>query len=757
MPKNNPYFSIFGMKGVNGVKGKITRIIYLNEDFLIAKLLLNERKSEITIIGSIYGVDIGEEISVTGEWSEHPKYGKQLQVERWERPVPKTEEQVEQFLASKLIKGCGKKQAKEIVKRYGANAIKVIEREGESCLLDIWGIGKKRAKQIVESIQATFEIQNIMIQLQKYGITPNMIMRAYKEFKSNTAEVILNNPYELMQLKLVGFQRADEIARRIGIMPNSKYRMEACIDHVLRENCSKSGHCYLLEDEVIKATQLALNHNVETDDKVTTQEVEQTLGQMEIGKRVAIEGGAVYPTYLHKSEVRVAQRLSRKMRGSRGGEAMPSVEKAIREYQKREGLVLAEGQRDAIRKILKENILILTGGPGTGKTTSVKAVIDVYKQHYRRHEIGLAAPTGRASRKLAELTGMEASTIHRMIGMRPDEPEPVFNEHNPLPYDLVIVDEMSMVDIRIADLFLSAVSDKTKLLFVGDTDQLPSVGPGNVLRDMLQAGIPHVRLTEIFRQAQKSQIVTNAHRINQGKRILADPEKNDFFFIGREEPEAIAETIRRSVLRFLEKGYTKEDLLVLTPMRRGVIGTVELNSLLQEALNPPSLDKKEVKRGKIIFREGDKVIQNINNYEKDVFNGDIGIVERIATEVDEETDYKHTVTYCRINDEIVPYVDQEIQQIELAYAITVHKSQGGQAPIVIMPVSTSHYIMLARNLIYTGITRAEKKVVLVGTKKALNIAVRNNKIAKRNTKLTERIVTYIGRTEKVGEQMQHIL
>lgn len=739
------------------ITGKILRIIYRNNDFLIAKMVKNDDKSaELTIVGSIYGVDTGEEINVNGKWNEHPKYGKQLQVERWERPIPKTEEQVEQFLASKLIKGCGKKQAKEIVKKYGADAIKVIEDEGVSCLLEIRGIGEKRAEQIVESLKATFEIQNIMMELQPYGITPNMIMRAYKEFKSNTAEVILKNPYELMTLKLVSFQKADEIARRIGIMPNAKCRMEACINHVLRENCFKSGHCYLTEDRLIKETQLALNHNVDPDDQVTIKEIEQTLGQMEIEKTIVIEGNAVFPAYLHNSEVRVAQRISRKMRRRDGG-AMPSIEIAIRDYQKREGLVLAEGQRNAIKRLLLENVLILTGGPGTGKTTSVKAIIDVYKQHYKRHSIGLAAPTGRASRKLAEVTGMEAFTIHRMIGMRPNEPEPEFNERNPLPYDLIIIDEVSMVDVKLADLLLSAVADETKILFVGDTDQLPSVGPGNFLRDIFQAGVPHVRLTEIFRQARESQIVTNAHRVNKGKPILLDPKKDDFYFIGREEPAAIAETIKQSILRFLRRGYSAEDLLVLSPMRKGEIGTENMNVILQETLNPPSKHKQEVKRGKTTFREGDKVIQTVNNYEKYVFNGDIGVVKSIETEIDQETSKEQHVLYCRINGEYVAYKDEEINQLELAYSITVHKSQGGQAPIVLMPVSTNHYIMLARNLIYTGITRAEEKVVLVGTKRALEIAIKNNKIVKRNTMLKERITAYIKDIGGPGEDFSVVL
>ncbi|MCF6094328.1 ATP-dependent RecD-like DNA helicase [Microaerobacter geothermalis] len=716
--------------------GKITKIIYRKEDFLIAKLEASD--GDYVIKGSIYGVDSGETITVDGEWVTHPQYGKQLEVTRWERPLPKTKSQIIAFLASPLIKGCGEKRAKDIVQHLGEDSLNRIMKDGEGCLLPIKGIGQQKAAKIVESVRLTFEIQNILMRLLPYGITANMVVKAYKEFGSNTAEVILKNPYQLTNLKLIGFLKADEIAKRIGISPASGYRIEACVDYVLKEKCFNIGHCYLPEDELIADTLRVLNHNAK--EQITRAEVEQGIAALEANERIVIEDGVIYPTFLYKHEKRVAQKLSKKLNGSGNGEAMPFlVEPAIRDYQRKNNMVLAEGQREAIRKLFTESLLILTGGPGTGKTTVIKAMIEIYRERFPKAEISLSAPTGRASRKLAELTGVDACTIHRLIGFRPGE-DPVFDENNFLPCDLLIVDEVSMMDIQLADLLFSAVAPKTKVLLVGDSDQLPSVNPGNVLKDMLDAGVAHVKLTEIFRQAQESQIVMNAHRVNQGKMFAIDPEKNDFYFIHRESPEEIAETIRKSVLRFLQLGYTPSDILVLSPMKKGEIGTQELNRILQETINPPALYKEEIPAGKTIFRVGDKVIQTKNNYNKEVFNGDIGVINRIDTLLDEEGEPTNEKgLYCSFNGREVIYTKDDLKELQLAYSITVHKSQGGQAPVVIMPVSTSHYIMLARNLVYTGITRAEQKVVLIGTQKALSIAVSNNKIVERNTRLSNRL------------------
>ncbi|MGQ7279989.1 SF1B family DNA helicase RecD2 [Brevibacillus thermoruber] len=725
---------------MNGITGTLVRYKYRqpNNDFIVAILKQDDGK-EITIIGSIYGVELNEKITVYGDWFKHPQFGDQYRVERWERPIPKTKAQVIAFLSSSLVKGCGEKRAKQIVDVLGEHALDIIMKEGEACLLPIRGIGQQKASSIVNSVRASFEIQQIMIELAKYGISTSIVVKAYKEFGPNTLDIIKRNPYQLTKLDLIGFLKADEIAKRMGIMPNSMFRIESCVDYVLKKMCFDFGHCFIPEAELIDEVLKVLNHN--TDVYIMRDEVEQGIFQLEENGRVIIEEGGVYPPFLYRSEKRLAQRLLKFMRSGSNNVNMAAIDAAIKDYQIRSKIVLADGQREAIRKLFAENLLILTGGPGCGKTASVKAVIDVYQRLNPVARIALAAPTGRASRKLTEVTGLDAATIHRLINFRPGE-EPEFNENNPLEADLLIVDEISMMDIQLADLLFRAINpNKTKVLLVGDQDQLPSVNPGNVLKDMLDAGVPHVRLTEVFRQAQNSQIVTNAHRINKGESIVIDPVKQDFYFIHRDKPEEIAATIRNCVVRFTQLGYTAADILVLSPMKKGPIGTEELNRVLQETLNPSAPHKEEIVVGKTTFRVGDKIIQTKNNYAKEVFNGDIGTIDRIDYLLDKEgqvTEEKNL--YCTINGQVVTYTKEELHELQLAYSITIHKSQGGQAPIVIIPVSTSHYIMLARNLIYTGITRAESKVVLVGTKKALQIAIKNNKIVARHTRLTKRIV-----------------
>ncbi|WP_067730186.1 SF1B family DNA helicase RecD2 [Oceanobacillus damuensis] len=680
------------------LSGNIADILYRNDDFLIAIMIVDGK--QVRIKGNMFGVNKGENLSINGVWETHHKYGRQFVVDTWSRSIPKTEEQILSFLTSSMVKGCGEKQARKLVDYFGKDTLEIIAREKEPCLLGIKGIGKSRSKKIVDSILSTFEIQKVISELLDYGVTAAMALRAYKEYGSNTVSMLKRNPYLLIDLDLIGFLKADEIAKRIGIISNSGYRVEACLKFILKRLCYQSGHTYIAEKILLFEAEKALNHNSKGTEKVTLEELKSSIYNLE-DKYIIIEDGCVYPKSFYYHEEYVARKLSR-MKGSRDGGAMSFSEKHLDKYQKKQGIILAEKQREAIRKLFKQQLLILTGGPGTGKTTVIRAMIDIYRDIYPEDSISLVAPTGRASRKLSEITRCDASTIHRLIGYRPGE-IPEYHVDHKLPCKLLIIDEMSMVDISLANLLLQAVHSDTKILFVGDVDQLPSISPGNVLGDMVQAGLPMVCLTEVFRQAQESQIINNAHRINKGKSMFIDKDKEDFFFIMQENAELVRQTIVESAFRFTELGFSLSDILVLSPMKKGSVGTIELNHHLREALNPSENNKKEWKVGKRFFRIGDKVIQLKNNYEKQVFNGDTGIIQGFTEEKDKSGKFVGIMT-VDFHGKDVRYTKQEVKELDLGYCITIHKSQGGEAPIVIMPAITSHYMMLARNLIYTGMT-----------------------------------------------------
>lgn len=720
--------------------GRVKHIIFKADDFIIAFFETYDGSS-FKITGNMYGIESDANLTIKGKWTIHPKYGKQLQIEEWKRPVPKTKDQIVAFFRSGLINGVGKKRAIEIVDYLGENAIQIIKENGVQVLKEIKGIGEKTAQGIVESVRRTFEAQEIISQLSSYGITANLTLKLYKQYGSDTVRKVQENPYCLTEIDGIGFIMADEIARRMGILPTSGYRIRACIKYVLNRICHEKGHSFVEEKELIKETLIALNHNAKEDEKVNEDDLIQSIYALE-EKVLVIENDKVYPKYLFEYEVKLAQKLSQlaKTKGSWDGEAMPFLETHIKKYQAKNRIILADKQREAIKRLMTEQVLILTGGPGTGKTTVVKAMIDIYKEINPKAVIRLCAPTGRASRRLEEATGYEAMTIHRLIGYRQGD-LPEFNAKNKLAGDLIIVDEVSMADLQITYWLINALEYNAKVLFIGDVDQLPSVGSGNVLHDLIQSGLPTVQLTDVFRQAEESQIVTNAHRINNGKTLLIDSDKNDFYFIKQEDPVRISELIIKSAKRFTELGYSLEDILVLSPMRKGDAGTNVLNERLRDVLNPKSNQKQELKLNQRFFREGDKVMQNRNNTDKDVFNGEIGIVRSITKELNSDDEYID-VMYCEFDDKIIKYYRDDCKELELAYAITIHKSQGGEAPIVIMPVTTSHYIMLARNLYYTGITRAKEKVVLIGTDKAMNIAIKNNQVIKRNSQLDKRIMQY---------------
>lgn len=714
--------------------GHITKFHFQQDGFVIASFSTDNGEL-IRIKGNLFGIQIKEKIAIKGLWETHTKYGKQLSVTYWERPMPSTKEQVIAYLSSPLIKNCGKKHAIKIADTLGERAIELIYEHGEDVLLGIRGIGKKRAKEISESIRSTFKVQEIVTELQKYGISTDMALKVYKHFGDDTVTVLKENPYKLVDLNIASFSKADEIGRKIGIMPISSYRIDCCVTYTLNQLCFGQGHCYIHEDELINSVLLALNSNVEDHFVVTTEELQQSIYRLEEHKLI-IQNGCVYPKKLYNAEENFAKKISQIYQSKKRKQEIPTshIDKLISEYQKKNSILLTEKQREAIRLLFKENVLILTGGPGTGKTTIVKAMIHVFKKVYPKAKIGLAAPTGRASRRLSEVTGMESFTIHRMIGYRHSD-NPIFHNGYKLDYKLIIIDEMSMTDIHLASLLIDAVKKDATVLFVGDVDQLPSVNPGNVLADLIDAGLPTVRLTEIFRQAQESLIVVNAHRINEGKPIIIDNSRNDFYFVQNNDVENIAELTVLSVCRFLKIGYSISDILVLSPIKKGIVGKEELNERIRNRVNPPSEYKTEIKIGKRIFREGDKVIQIVNNIDKNLSNGDMGIIKHIN-----EEDKEIVVDYTGME---ITYVKDELSQIELAFCITVHKAQGSESPILIMPIAFSQGRLLVRNLVYTGLTRAKNVMVFIGQLNALNYAISNNRISMRNSRLSEKIQEYI--------------
>lgn len=709
----------------------------LSEDnnFGIAQWMPEDGGEPFTIKGSLFGVNKGERITLHGKWETHAKYGQQFTVEHWERPIPKTRDQIVSFLCSKFVKGCGPKKAELIVQKLGDQALDRIMAEGDACLNGIKGIGPKNAMKIAYSIKGNFEIQQIMMSLLSYGITADTVTKMYKQWGAECVDIVHRNPYKLTDIRLIGFLKADEIAMAIGISPDSPYRLNAALQYVLNETCYAGGHCFVFEHDL-------MNHTKELLNGVPEQDILTELQLMSAHEQVIWEENKIYPKHLYVYEKKLAHKLA--CMANRGGGAMPFLDQMIREYQMKHGILLAEQQREAVRELFRQQLLIITGNPGTGKTTVVKAMIDIYRRHYPDAAIGLCAPTGRAARKLGELTGMDSETTHIMLGFRPGE-EPIYGEDMPLPFDLICIDEVSMMDLQLSYYLFRAIGPKTKVVLIGDSDQLPSVGPGNVLRDLITGNMPHIRLTKIFRQAQESQIITNAHRINRGEDIVIDKNKDDFFFIEQSEPERIGHLIVLSVLRFLDKGYKLEDIMVLSPMKKGVIGTEELNYSLQSAVNPPSEEKVEMKFRNQIYRQGDKILRlRRNDYKKKVLNGDIGTVIGVGFLQDGEgnvTDEQGLI--CNFYGQEIILSREDLNSFGLGYAATIHKTIGCEAPIVIMPVSTAHYAMLARENFYTGLTRAKRVSALIGTRKALTMAISNNKLVQRNTSLRERIEQYM--------------
>jgi exodeoxyribonuclease V alpha subunit len=718
------------------LKGQIERITYANEEngYTIARMRADGYSSPVVITGTLPSLSQGEELRLRGSWYNHPKYGEQFKVERYESIVPATAKGIERYLGSGMIKGIGPVMAKRIVVRFGDETLDVIEGEIER-LAEIDGIGQKRVRMIKEAWEEQKEVKEVMLFLQGHGVSSAYATRIFKQDGHGSIKIVKENPYRLAHDVFgIGFKTADKIAREMGIEKDAAVRAEAGAVYVINL-LSDEGHVYYPYESLVEECRKTL--------EVAREVILKALGQLALDRKIIIEdinrgelrenNKAVYLTRYHNSENGIAKNILRLL-GQGQGMLSLNMQNAVERVEKELGIVLAGKQKKAVEDSEKDKVLVITGGPGTGKTTILKAIIGVHKQARRR--VLLGAPTGRAAKKMSEATGHEAKTIHRLLEYNPRDGGFKRNEENQFIADLVVIDEVSMVDTVLMHHLLKAIPLDATLVFVGDVDQLPSVGAGNVLKDIIASGVvPTVRLKEIFRQARESHIITNAHRVNSGEMPVIEYNKDrpqDFYFIQLDEPETILEKIISLCKEKIPESFKYDPLKevqVLTPMHKGILGSVNLNIELQRALNPSGDD---LSRSGRVFRIGDKVMQVVNNYDIDVFNGDIGIVAGIDRELQEvKVDF---------DGRIVPYDFRNLDELVLAYAVSVHKSQGSEYPVVVMPVHTQHYVLLQRNLLYTGITRGRDLVVLVGMKKAVAIAVRNNKPQKRYSMLMERLI-----------------
>ena len=706
----------------------VERVTYQNETngYSVIKCRAKGYADLITVVGSMPEVHVGSVLTLSGEWTVNPKFGRQFTVSGFEETLPATVYGIEKYLGSGLVKGIGPKFAARIVRAFGAETLNVIEEDPDA-LLRVPGIGKLRVERIKKSWDEQKEIKNIMLFLQGHDVSTTHATKIYKTYGSDSIRVVKENPYRLADdIWGIGFRTADTIAEKLGVEKETAVRLRSGLLYTLNR-LSDEGHCYARRDQLLKtgAELLAVEESVlpaVLDEMVRQDDVKTEL----IDREDCAPGEtAVYLPPFWFAETGTAKRLKQIFSSPPSVKVKPQgLEERIRRVT---GLNYDPAQMDAIRCAAGSKILILTGGPGTGKTTTTLGILTAFRQAGAK--ILLAAPTGRAAKRLSETTGMEARTIHRLLEFKPPEGCQK-NEQNPLEGDVLILDECSMIDIMLMYSLLKAVPDSMTLIFVGDVDQLPSVGAGNVLRDLIDAGVfPVVRLTKIFRQAAASRIITNAHRINRGRMPdLSNGKQSDFFFLEEEDPETAAQEIVRLVKERLPRAYGTRDIQVLTPMQRGAVGAANLNQVLQAALNA---DAAGLRRGGTDYRLHDKVMQIRNNYDKEVFNGDIGTVCRVNTE-----DRELTVSF---DGREVLYDVTELDELVLAYAATVHKSQGSEYPIVVMPVLMTHYVMLQRNLVYTGVTRAKKLMVMIGSTKALALAVRNVTVTRRNTMLKERL------------------
>lgn len=721
--------------------------VFRNEENGYTVLVVKAGKSRVSAVGIMPPIAVGEKLRITGDWTEHPVYGRQIKVQSIEIEKPTTLSGIEKYLSSGMIRGIGPATAKLLIRAFGEETLDVLYSQPEK-LLDVPGIGQKRAQMIQESYAEQAQQREAMVFLQSYGVTPALAVKIYKRYGENVRQVITRNPYRLVEdVEGIGFKTADRIAASLGIEQSSEYRLSAGVKYTLSEATAGAGHCYLPRPELALAARRLLGSDADSIDRtidslILSHDISAQILPCDSGEEVV----ALYLPSTYRAESEVARRL-REMIDAMPDSMASDLTTQIDELERIEGLAFHTQQRQAIETAVTHGMTVITGGPGTGKTTIIKCIIKLLSVH---GDVALAAPTGRAAKRMSEACGMEAKTLHRLLEYGGEEGDFARSEDNPLEIDTLIIDEMSMVDIFLMHSLLRALVPGTRLIMVGDADQLPSVGAGNVLRDILDSGvIPSVRLTEIFRQDEKSMIVYNAHRINRGESPRLNAKGSDFFFERAVSPSDAAKRIvtlcSARLPGFLNLDPVRQ-MQVLSPTKKGECGVWMLNQLLQAEFNPPASGKHERVRGDTTFREGDKVMQTRNNYQlkwkKDgaigiedgqgVFNGDIGFVTFI--------DPQEHVMEVQFDDErTATYEGGDVDDLELAYCISVHKSQGSEFPVVIMPAVGGPPMLLTRNLFYTAVTRARRMVMIVGRENAIEQMIANVNTRRRYSALCWRL------------------
>ncbi len=730
------------------LEGYIDHIIYRNSDNGYTVMVLVTEDDEITCTGTLSYIGEGEKVELQGQYTSHPSYGEQFKVESYVIKPPEDEESVERYLGSGAIKGVGAALAARIVRHFRGDTFRIIEEEPER-LAEIKGISDRKAREIAEQVYEKRDMRKAMIFLQQYGITTSLAVKIYQKYGAEIYRVLQENPYQLADdINGVGFRIADEIAMRAGVRADSEYRIKCAVFYVLQQ-AGGEGHVFLPKEQLVHRAGELLG--------VPLEDIDQYLTDLSIERKIVIkkekEQERIYSASAYFVEMSTARMLCDLNITGEVNETV--ILHKIAAIEKETGTYLDERQKEAVIESVRCGLLVITGGPGTGKTTTINTLISYFESEGL--QILLAAPTGRAAKRMTEATGYEARTIHRMLEISGPQEDNASssgfdrNAQNPLDADVIIVDEMSMVDIYLMHALLDAVTVGTRLIMVGDRNQLPSVGPGSVLKDIIESGkVPVVRLTRIFRQASESDIVVNAHKINRGERVSLDNKSRDFFFLKRNDANVIISIVIQLIREKLPRYVNADtyDIQVLTPMRKGLLGVERLNRILQEYLNPPDRNKREHEQGSQIFREGDKVMQIKNNYQLEweirgrygipvekgvgIFNGDLGVIreinlhtERVTVEFDEHR--------------MVEYPYSGLEELELAYAVTIHKSQGSEYPAVVIPLLSGPRMLMNRNLLYTAVTRARKCVTVVGDDTTFNYMIDNTVEQKRYTALADRI------------------